>query len=56
MPRTLIKSKLHLNDHKPKIKQELFKIQSKLPLNLQSIKQKLLSGKSFVEYRKFFSM
>ena len=51
MPRTLIKSRLHSNKHKPKIKQEVNKTKSKLPPHLQSFRQKLLSGNCFVEYR-----
>ena len=49
MPRTLIKSRLHPNKNKPKIKQESDK--SKLPPNIQSLKQKLLSGNGFIEYK-----
>ena len=51
MPKTLIKSRLHSNKHKPKIKQEPNKIKSTLPPNLESFKQKLISGNSFVEYK-----
>ena len=40
MPRTLIKSKLHSNKHKPKTKQEPDKTKSNLPPHLQSFKQK----------------
>ena len=47
MPRTLIKSRLHSNKNKPKIKQELIKIKSNLPPHLQTFKQKLLSGNGF---------
>ena len=50
MPRTLIKSRLHCNKHKPKIKQELDKTKSNLPPHLQSFKQKLLSGNGFIKY------
>ena len=50
MPKTLIKSKLHSNKHKPKIKHEPNETQSNLPPHLQSFKQKLLSGSGFVEY------
>ena len=51
MTKTLIKSRLHSNKQKSKIKQEYNKTQSTLPPNLQSFKQKLLSGNGFVEYR-----
>ena len=51
MSKTLIKSRLHSNKHKPKIKQEYNKSQSNLPPHLQSFKQKLLSGNGFVEYK-----
>ena len=51
MPKTLIKSRLYSNKHKPKIKQEMSNTKSNLPPNIQSFKQKLLSGSGFVEYR-----
>ena len=44
MPRTIIKSRLHSNKHKPKIKQEPNNIKSNLPPHIQTFKQKLLSG------------
>ena len=50
MPRTLIKSRLHSNKHKPKIKQEINNTKLNLPPNLQSFKQKLLSGNGFLKY------
>ena len=50
MPRTLIKSRLHSNKHKPKIKQEVNKTNSNIPQNIQPFKQKLLSGIGFVKY------
>ena len=48
MPKTLIKSRLHPNKLKPKIKQEPNKTISDLPPHLQSFKQKLLSGNGFL--------
>ena len=48
MPKTLIKSRLHSNKHKPKIKPEYNQTQSGLPPNLQLFKQKLLSGNFFI--------
>ena len=51
MPKTLIKSRLHYNEHKPKIKQEVKKTKLNLPTHLQTFKQKLLSGNGFVEYK-----
>ena len=51
MPRTLIKSRLHPNKHKPKIKQEVKNTKSNLSPKIQSIKQKLLSGNGFIKYR-----
>ena len=51
MPKTLIKSSLHSNKHKPKIKQEMNNTNSSLPPNIQIFKQKLLSGNGFVEYK-----
>ena len=51
MPKTLIKSRLHPKKHKPKIKQEINNTKSNLPPNLQSFKQKLLSGTGFIEYK-----
>ena len=40
MPRTLIKTRLHSNKHKRKIKQEVNNTKSNLPPHLQSCKQK----------------
>ena len=51
MPRTLLKSRLHSNKHKPKNKQEVNNTKSILPLHLQSFKQKLLSGSGFSIYK-----
>ena len=51
MPRTLIKSRLNSNKHKPKNKQEKNNSKSVLPPHLQSFKQKLLSGDGFVDYK-----
>ena len=51
MPKTLIKSRLHYNKDKPKIKQEQNNIKSNLPPNLQAFKQKLLSGNGFMQYK-----
>ena len=51
MPRTLTKSGLHSNKHKPKIKQEINNTKSYLPPHLQSFIQKLLSVNRFVEYK-----
>ena len=51
MPKTLIKSRLQSNKHKPKIKQEINNTKSNLPPHLQSSEQKLLSGNGFVEYK-----
>ena len=50
MPKTLIKSREHSNKNKPKIKQEIKNTKSNLPPNLQSFKQKLLSGNGFFKY------
>ena len=50
MPRTLIKSRLHSNKYKPKIKQEPNNTKSNLPPHLQTFKQKLLSGNGFIIY------
>ena len=49
MTRTLIKSRLHSNKQKTKIKQEINITTSNLPPHLQSFKQKLLSSDGFVE-------
>ena len=51
MPRTLIKSKLQSNKHKPKIKQDINNTKSNLPPHLQTFKQKLISGNGFIEYK-----
>ena len=50
MPRTLIKSRLHFNKHKPKVKQEINNTKSNLPPSLPSFKQKLISGNGFIKY------
>ena len=42
MPKTLLKSRLHSNKQKPKIKHDVNNIKSNLPPHLQSFKQKLL--------------
>ena len=52
MSKTLIKSRLHSNKNKPKIKQEINITKSNIPPPLESVKQKVLSGHSFVEYKK----
>ena len=51
MPRTLIKSRLHPNKNKPKIKKEVNITKSNLPPHLQTFKQKLLSGNGFLIYK-----
>ena len=51
MPKTLIKSRLHRNKYKPKIKHEPDKTKSNLPSHIQTFKQKLLSENGFVEYK-----
>ena len=48
MPKTLIKSRLHSNKYKPKIKQKINNTKSTIPPNIQSFKQKLLPGNGFV--------
>ena len=50
MPKTLIKSRLHSNKQKTKIKHEVNNSKSKLPPHLQKFKQKLLSGNGFLKY------
>ena len=49
MPKTLIKSRLHSNKHKPKIKQDSNNTKLNLPPNLQKFKNKFLTGNGFVE-------
>ena len=49
MPKTLIKSRLHSNNYKAKIKQDTNITYSNLPPHLQSFKEKLLTGSGFVE-------
>ena len=51
MPKTLIKSRLHYNKNKPKIKQEIYNTKLNLPPNIQSFKQKLSSGNGFLYYK-----
>ena len=50
MPRTIIKSRLHSNKNKPKIKQENNNTKSNLPPHIQTFKQKLLCGNGFIKY------
>ena len=50
MPKTLIKSRLHSNKQKTKIKQEINNTKSNSPPHLQSFKQKLVSGNGFIEH------
>ena len=54
MPKILIKSRLHSNKKKSK-KQEVNYTKSNLPPNLQTFKQKLLSGNGFFEYKNTFT-
>ena len=51
MPKTLIKSRLRTNKHKPKIRKEVNNSKSNLPPHPQSFKQKLLSGNCFIKYK-----
>ena len=51
MPGTLIKSRLHSNKHKPRIKQEVNNTKSNLAPHLQTFKQKLLSRNGFLIYK-----
>ena len=51
MPRTLIKSRLHSNIHKPKKKQEVNNTKSNLPPHLQTFKQNVISGNGFLIYK-----
>ena len=51
MTRTLIKSRLHSNKQKRKLKKEPNKTKSNLPPNIQSFKQKLLSGNVFLVHK-----
>ena len=51
MPKTLIKSRLHPNKIKSNIKQQINNTKPNLPPNLQSFKQKLLSGNGFLLYK-----
>ena len=52
MPKTLIKSRLHSNKQKPKVKQEVDNTKSNLPPTIQTFKQKLLSGNGFIYYKR----
>ena len=49
MPKTLIKSRLHSNKQKPKIKQEINHTKLLLPSNIHLFKPKLISGNGFIE-------
>ena len=53
MPRTLTKSRLHCKKHKPKFQQQPNSTKSSLRPNLQSYKQKLISGNGFFQYKLF---
>ena len=50
MTKTLIKSRLLSNKHKPKLKQKINKTKSYIPPNLQSFKQKLPSWNGLLVY------
>ena len=52
MLKTLIKSRLHSYKLKPKVKQEPNNTKSQFSPNLQTFKQKLISGSEFIEYIK----
>ena len=54
MPEPSIKSRLHSNKHKPKIKQEIGNTKSTLTPNLKSFKRKLSLGNGFVENNQLF--
>ena len=47
MPRTIIKSRLHSNKHRSKIKQEINNTKSDLPPNLQIFKKKYYQAMVF---------
>ena len=51
MPKTIIKSRLQSNKHKFKVKQDLNNTKWNLPPNLQTFKNKLLSGNGFILYK-----
>ena len=51
MPKTLIKSRLNPNKHKPKIKQEMNDTKSHLHPHLHSLTRKLLSANGFIIYK-----
>ena len=51
MPKTIIKSRLHSNKQKSESKRGMIRTKSYLPPNLQSFKQKLLSGNGFIVYK-----
>ena len=51
MPKTLIKSRLHSTEYKPKLKKEINNTKSNLLPHLQTFKQKLLSGNGFIIYK-----
>ena len=50
MTKTLLKSRIYSNKHQAKIKQEQNNSKWYLPPNLQTFKQKLLSGNGFIVY------
>ena len=51
MPKTLTKSRLHFNKRKLKSEPELFNTKSNLAPNVQTFKQKILSGSGCLGYK-----
>ena len=51
MPKTLVKSRLHSNQHKTKTTKEINITKSNLPPKFQSFIQKLLSGNGFISIK-----
>ena len=56
MPRTLMKSRLHANKHKLKIKQEVNNTKSNLSPHVQSFKLKLCQGNGFLKDKNFYKL
>ena len=54
MPRTLIKSRLHPNKHKPKIKQEQNNTKLNLPKNLQTFEENFYQETASCNIDSFF--
>ena len=56
MTKTLIKPRFFSNKIKQKFKPQIENFQPQIPPDLQSFKQKFLSGDGFLKYKQFYKM